>query len=411
MDLFFQHVPSGTAWQPGCHWGHAVSSDLAGWQETDVALAPGGGDDGCWSGCVLPDGQLFFTSVREPDLALGRIRTAAPVDRTWRAWVKGDVVAEPPPGEAVSAFRDPFVWWDRDRWRMLVGAALDDGTAAVLTFVRSVAGAWDYDGVFASRHTTDTDGVWTGSMWECPQLVRVDGDDFLVVSVCHDGVLHHVACARGESRAGRFRAEGWQRLSSGACHYAATSYLDDEGRPGLLHWLRGVSDPASGWAGALSVPHRLSVHDGRLVAEPHPRLAVPPAAAAEKADRVGRQRLPSWHCAMVLTLTGRGPVTVAWVDGDGGDDGDDRTLARLTTDGNGAWTLWSPAGAPAQVDGAGSTATVLLDGCVVEAFFGAAGVAAVPVLAVASARPPSMRAEPSGSARVTVWDLTASPGR
>ena len=65
--LFFQHVPAGTVWDPGCAWGHATSTDLLHWAEQPVALSPGDGDQGCWSGSVaLPEpGRpvVFYTSV------------------------------------------------------------------------------------------------------------------------------------------------------------------------------------------------------------------------------------------------------------------------------------------------------------------------------------------------------------
>ena len=47
--LFFQYVPQAQGWAPQCHWGHCTSPTLTGWQEQDVALAPGDGDDGVWS--------------------------------------------------------------------------------------------------------------------------------------------------------------------------------------------------------------------------------------------------------------------------------------------------------------------------------------------------------------------------
>jgi sucrose-6-phosphate hydrolase SacC (GH32 family) len=47
-----------------------------------------------------------------------------------------------------------FVWWDGTRWRMLVGASLDDGQGAALQFVatdRDRLVDWRYEGVFFSH--------------------------------------------------------------------------------------------------------------------------------------------------------------------------------------------------------------------------------------------------------------------
>jgi beta-fructofuranosidase len=44
---------------------------MIAWTEQGVAVAPGGGDDGVWSGSIAtgPDGgaTMFYTSVTEPD--------------------------------------------------------------------------------------------------------------------------------------------------------------------------------------------------------------------------------------------------------------------------------------------------------------------------------------------------------
>jgi beta-fructofuranosidase len=273
--LFFQHVPEGTAWAPGCHWGHATSRDLLRWAEQPVALSPGDGDDGCWSGSLVAqpgrEAVIFYTSVQLPDLALGRVRRARPRDAGWRDWVKEDVVVQAPEDSALTAFRDPFVFRDLDRWSMLVGAGRADGSASVLGYTSADLVTWRYAGDVAGRPGSGTQPIRTGTMWECPQLVPVANKHVLVVSVLDQDVLHYVACAVGSYRDGRFDAEQWSRLTYGPAPYAASAYHDLHGRPGLLAWLRGVAGPSDGWAGALSVPTLLELSDhGRPSLSPHP---------------------------------------------------------------------------------------------------------------------------------------------
>lgn len=273
--LFFQHVPVGTAWDPGCHWGHATSTDLLHWVEQPVALAPGDGDDGCWSGSVVvpEDGRpvIFYTSVVLPDVARGAVRSARPA-QGWADWHKDEVLARVPPGVAAEVFRDPFVLRDGDRWHMLVGAGLAGGTAAVLGWSSLDLRSWAYDGVVAQRSAEQVEPVWTGSAWECPQLIVVDGRHVLVVSVWHAEQLEHVAYATGTFAGGRFVPATWRRLTYGPCYYAPTTFVDGQGRPALVHWLRTVADVEQGWAGALSVPHVLHLDGDRLRAAPHPAL-------------------------------------------------------------------------------------------------------------------------------------------
>jgi beta-fructofuranosidase len=286
--LFHQYVPGGPAWAPDCHWGHATSTDLLTWTRHDVALAPGDGDDGVWSGSLVQaggDARIFYTSVSQPDLGHGRVRVARPTDDGWEQWVKGEVVVEPPAEADLLAHRDPFVVRDGPGWRMLVGGATRAGDAVALGYTSADLSTWTYAGIAARRSSRETDPVWTGELWECPQLVDVDGVWALVVSVWANDELHRVAYGVGSWRHGRFVATGWGRLTDGDSYYAASSFRDREGRPCLILWMRGVADEEEGWAGCLSVPYLLSASRGRLVATPHPAVA---AARGPRLD-AGRQ--------------------------------------------------------------------------------------------------------------------------
>lgn len=283
--LFFQHVPDSIEWRTEQHWGHATSEDLVRWTQHGPALSPGDGDDGVWSGSVVVpgavpgagaadtarDGLIFYTGVQQPDTHLGLVRTARPADDSWTTWRKGEVIAPLPDGIDVVAVRDPFVLHDGDAWLMLVGAGLADGTATALTYRSDDLTDWRHTGLLAERHVSLTD-PWTGWMWECPQLFRVDGRWVLLVSAWNPGGPSDEVYALGDLVDGRFVAETWQRLTYGDVHYAGSVFTDAADRPGLIHWLRGVADPAGGWAGAHSLAHTLSVESSRLVLRPHEAL-------------------------------------------------------------------------------------------------------------------------------------------
>lgn len=275
--LFFQFVPDQVVWGPQCRWGHAVSQDLLTWTERPVALAPGDGDDGCWSGSVVVDdaGQaiLFYTSVQLVDLQRGRVRIARPDDVSWDTWVKGPVVAEPPFSHDLVAYRDPYVFWDGSRWQMVIGAGRADGTPVALLRSSADLVTWTDDGELLSRSPALTNPVWMGQVWECPQLIAVDGKHVLLVSVWELEVPHYQAYAIGRYADGRFTPESWGRLSYGPSYYAGSVFFDADARPGIVSWLRGLEDSDGRWVGAISLPHLLRRDGTRLVAEPHPNLA------------------------------------------------------------------------------------------------------------------------------------------
>ncbi|WP_422935004.1 glycoside hydrolase family 32 protein [Sinomonas sp. P47F7] len=265
--LFYQHVPGSADWAPQCRWGHATSDDLLTWGPGPLALEPGEGDGGCWSGSIAtaPSGQtaLFYTSVDAEAFEIGRARMAWPATGSsfsWEHWVKGPVVAEVPEGEESVAFRDPMIFHDGTCWRMIIGSGRPDGTALAYSWTSEDLSTWRYDGVFASRHSSETDGVWTGSVWECPQAVRVGEKWALLVSVWEPVRPHYEAYALGDIVDGRFVADTpWRRLTYGASYYAGAVYRDKDGNPGIIYWLRHVSDPEGGWAGAHSLPHQLAL--------------------------------------------------------------------------------------------------------------------------------------------------------
>jgi beta-fructofuranosidase len=358
--LYFQHVPGRAEWAHTCHWGHATSPDLLHWTEHPVALAPGDGDAGCWSGSVVTADDdrtvLFYTSVNAPpDFLVGRIRTARPTGPDLDVWTKDPQVAvELPADVPARTFRDPFVFIEDGRWWMLVGAGLADGTATALAWSSDDLARWEYAGPVAGRHRDERDPLWTGAMWECPQLLRIGERHVLVVSVWEADALHYVACAVGRFADGRFDADSWHRLTWGDSYYAASAFRDGERRPGLVLWLRDVHDGPETWSGAISLPYLLTLDGDRPVLSPHAVLAEQrdgqvPATAVDVVWRPA-----ATDELRLLDRTGN-PVVTLRRDGD-----------RLT------------AGAGARMPFAGRELRVVLDGPVLEVV-GDAGLLAVPV--------------------------------
>lgn len=321
FHLFHQYVPDSMVWASSCHWAHATSPDLLTWQRHGVAIAPGDGDDGIWTGSLVADGpggpagdgaRILYTSVVEPDIALGRVRLARPRDASWDSWEKGPVVVEPPDDLDLTAFRDPFVIREDHGWRMFVGAATRGGDAVALTYTSADLETWAYDGVAASRSSRVTEPLWMGALWECPQIVEVDGHRAMISSVWEADVLHYAGYGIGGAdsyRDGRFVPTDWGRLSFGESYYAPSFFRDDRERPCLLFWMRGVQDEQARWAGCLSVPHVLSVQEGRLVAEPHPRVRAArraPLAAGDPARAFDLEWTPAAGGDSLTLADGRG---------------------------------------------------------------------------------------------------------
>ncbi|WP_165070445.1 glycoside hydrolase family 32 protein [Marisediminicola senii] len=231
---FFQYVPGSTSWDLGCHWGHASGVDLFSLRELSPALSPGDGDDDIWSGALMVGHddvpRIFYTSVSADQPAVGRVRVAHADGPDWVQWTKGPVVATAPTATGITAFRDPMVAADGSGWRMLVGAGFENGVAGVVGYSSSDGETWSDGSLVVSRSGAEVDPVWSGSMWECPQIIEVDGHHALILSVWDDDVLHDVLYSLGTYERGVFSPRTWGRLSFGPSLYAATAFRDRQDR-------------------------------------------------------------------------------------------------------------------------------------------------------------------------------------
>jgi beta-fructofuranosidase len=388
--LFFQHVPDSTDWRRDISWGHAVSTDLLHWETQPVALAPGDGDEGCWSGCAVIDDDgrpvIFYTSVGEPDPDLGRVRLARR-NGAGSSWAKGKVVVETAePGTRV--FRDPTVFRDGDGWRMVVGSGLTDGTACAQVFSSSDLDNWRYDGLLHTRSVRATH-PWTGSAWECPQLLRAvpSGDtsasDVLLVSIWDEHAPHDVAAASGRYAEGRFEQANWRLIAAGQGHFAATAFTDQDGRNCVFFWIRGITNNGI-WAGAISVPYVITAEDGDVRLAPHPAL---------EAARVESSNTPGTALDIEWTTGANGELSLV------GTDGRARAMLELA---HGRLRITVTGGAaPVEVGHEAPTLRVLVDAQVLEVVADG-GLVGLPLGDLDGGLEP--RAEAPGS--VAWWHLT-----
>lgn len=262
--LFYQHNPYGAKWA-NMSWGHAVSPDLVQWQHRPIALTPepeSCDKDGVFSGCcVIANGvpTIVYTGVAPQVQCLARS-----ADRllTWEKYAGNPVIAGPPPDLAVDCFRDPFVWREKDRWLMLVGAGVK-GCGTALVYESADLIRWTY------RHPL-CGGF--GKEWECPNFFPLANRHVLVVSP--GGPVKY---AVGDFQDLKFvNVSPWRLLDLGEeepAFYATHTLADASGRRILWGWINGGGTPDYPWSGCLSLPRVLDLRpDGRLRQEPLPEL-------------------------------------------------------------------------------------------------------------------------------------------
>jgi len=279
--LFYQHNPLAPAWG-SMNWGHAVSDDLAHWRRLPIALSPspdGPDRDGCWSGCAVNDNgtpTFLYTAVFPESVCLARGSRDL---LTWQKHSGNPVISAPPPGLEVEGFRDPYVWQDGDMWYMALGSGLRAQGGCILLYRSADLVNWEYLQPALTGDVNSKEPLWTGTMWECPQLFPLGDDTFLIFSVCHASQLYYTAVFRGDFAEGKFVPRTLSKFDYGnSAFYAPQTYLDDKGRRVMFGWVAEERSDAAlkkvGWAGAISLPRVLSLGEqGELYIEPTPELA------------------------------------------------------------------------------------------------------------------------------------------
>ncbi len=274
--LFYQYNPHGEDWGH-MSWGHAVSPDLAQWQELPVAIAETP-DDMIFSGSAVVDhagaagfGAGALVALYTASAAHGPARQSQAL--AWsndkgRSWQQFD--GNPVLDRGLADFRDPNLFWHESsgRWIMVVALSAEN---RALIYASHDLKQWD------ELSTIHGSGA-PGDVWECPLLIElpVEGTDetrwLFKVDVLHGGPGSGAIYQTGTFDGIRFQPDGpalapvWQVVDHGSDFYAAIAWpepRDDFGRPVWIGWMGNHTYqgqlPRQGWRGAMSLPRRISL--------------------------------------------------------------------------------------------------------------------------------------------------------
>ncbi|GAC1644215.1 MAG: glycoside hydrolase family 32 protein [Ktedonobacteraceae bacterium] len=315
--LFYQYNPHGPFWGT-IHWGHASSSDLVHWQHHAIALQPGPepyDSDGCWSGCMVSDAgtpTLLYTGKEQGHewvcLARGDDRL-----QVWQKDPANPLDLELPAGVGAEGFRDPFVWREDDRWWMIIGSDLNN-KGIILLYTSLDLIHWQY------LYPLLTGDGTTGTMWECPNLLRHGDRAALALSAIP---LERVVVFTGAYRQGVFSPVNQSFLDGGSSFYAPQIIQNAHDQWLLLAWLREEKVRDVPWAGTMSLPRILTLHDDdRIQMQPIPALQLlryQPRAYTQSLQPgdvhpVIINQLGQWECEGVLTPATEGVLTLTLQD-------------------------------------------------------------------------------------------------
>jgi len=277
--MFYQYNPNG-AFHGTIHWGHAVSDDLVHWEDLPIALAPtpGGPDtDGCWSGCAVDDDgvpTLVYSGVFPQTVC---IATGSEDMMAWEKDEHNPVIEGPPHDvrhDTGGHFRDPYVWQEDGRWYLMIGSKIRDVGGMILLYRSDDLVHWEFLHPLLVGDVSQREPFWTGTMWECPNLLDLGDKRALLISIQATPVdplyaVYHTGMYQEE----RFESETQAILTHGGAFYAPQAMRLDDGRCVLWGWLREACaqriSERRGWAGVMSLPLTVSLlPDGRLGLQP-----------------------------------------------------------------------------------------------------------------------------------------------
>lgn len=269
--LFYQYNPDGEHWG-NMTWGHAVSRDLATWEELPPALT-GDALGMIFSGSAVIDHAnsagfgaeamvaIYTSASDDPQRQAQSLAWSNDHGRSWHKYAGNPVL-----DIGLADFRDPNVFWHEPSARWIMVVALSALNSAAI-YASSDLKAWE-------QLSDISGGDAPGEIWECPLLIElpVEGEAatrwLFKVDVLRgapgSGALYRTGTFDGT----QFRADpqGWLALDGGTDFYAAIAWhepRDEAGRPLWIGWLGNHAYqghlPLQGWRGAMSLPRRLSL--------------------------------------------------------------------------------------------------------------------------------------------------------
>ena len=263
--MFFQSNPYGSIWG-NMSWAHAVSEDLVHWKHLPIALVPVPGTcdkDGVFSGCCIIDNEgiptIVYTGVWPEVVCLAKSYDNM---LTWTKYENNPVI-DKPPFPISDAFRDPFVWKEKDCWYLILGAYQLDKTAGVLLYKSKNLTEWEYLHPLYEEYSEKD--------WECPNFFSFENKCVLVISP-----EERVKYVVGEYKNLKFEPSGqWVPLDLAQrnAFYAPNNILDNKNRRILWGWVSGGGTSGMPWNGILTLPRVMTLRDdGMLGMAPLPEL-------------------------------------------------------------------------------------------------------------------------------------------
>ena len=244
--------------------------------------------------------QVVCSAIGSPDLA------------TWTKPAQNPVIDGPPRwlrAACAGDFRDPFVWRAGDGWHLIIASHIANVGGCVLHYRSPDLVQWEDLGVLLNGDARVRAPVWTGTIWECPNLLDFGDRQALIISTQgQPNELMYAFYHTGQLRGATFHPNPPRILAhgpAGEALYAPQVTRLADGRYLLFGWLRegrsAAQCVAAGWSGVMSLPLLVTVRpDGALALQPDPALQ----QLRDRHWRFTASDLAAGHDALLPDVTG-----------------------------------------------------------------------------------------------------------
>lgn len=280
-QVFFQYAPDDINGGVKKCWGHYESPDMIHWNFTGTVLVPDIPEDksGVYSGSALEyngDLNIFYTgnvkhkgdydyiyNGREANVI--RVTTKDGHNMTPKQVLMRN---EDYPSFCSCHVRDPKVWHKDGKFYMILGARTLESSGCVLIYESDDLEKWRYCNCLTVPDF--------GYMWECPDVIYIDGRTY--ISVSPQGLPHGEMEHQNMFSSGYFRYEdeltNFTEWDYGFDFYAPQTFDAPDGRKILIAWM-GMGDAYEnptvefGYQQCLTIPRVLTLSDdGYILQQP-----------------------------------------------------------------------------------------------------------------------------------------------
>ncbi|MCR4687119.1 MAG: glycoside hydrolase family 32 protein [Lachnospiraceae bacterium] len=281
FHIFFQYSPKNPNGGEK-YWGHYTTTDFISYTYTGPFMSPDNELDknGVYSGSAyVEDGEIYIYytgNVKEPGehdyTYTGRLSNTILVrtkDGSWTDEKKAVLVNKDYPSILSCHIRDPKVFKDKDEYKMVLGARTMNDIGCAMLYTSSDKINWKFDRFINSKEPF-------GFMWECPDIITLDGQVFL--SLSPQGVDAEEFRYQNIYQSGYYKLKstsyeidedaGFAEWDMGFDFYAPQTFKDEKGRYILIGWM-GIPDADytneptvnDGWQHTLTLARELFINE------------------------------------------------------------------------------------------------------------------------------------------------------